>query len=188
MKKILLVLTLILGTLVSNSQEFIGIKVDGKKDVVINAFKSKGFFTKGNVDESKNVITLYGSAAGKSVELVIFWTPISKIVWKYSVYLPEQSSWTYLKSDYENYLKVLSEKYGEPEKKYNFFSSPYNEGDGYEMTGVYAGKSNYASFWKQEQGISLQITKWKQVRISYENYINSQLDDRETNQLNAKAF
>lgn len=186
MKKYSMVLLFTLVTIMSFGQEFLGIKVDGKKDAVINAFKLKGFTVKG--DSNKDAVTMLGNAAGKSVELVIQSSPITKTVWQFSVYLPEQSTWTYLKSDYEEYLKLLTQKYGSPDKTYSFFSSPYSEGDGYEMTGVYVDKCHYTAFWPSDKGVRIKITKWKQVCIIYENSTNSALDDKETNEMNAKAF
>lgn len=185
MKNILLVLILILGTIVSNAQEFMGVKCDGKKDIAISTFKNKGFNLSSDDEGSA---FMKGKIGNDEVELYIDYTPISKLVWAFRVYLPEQSDWYYLKSDYQKYLSVLTEKYGAPEKTYSFFSSPYKEGDGYEMTGVSVDKCVYASFWKKEQGVRIKISKYKRVQISYENSINSMIDDEETKSLNSKIF
>lgn len=185
MKKLLFVLTLALGTIVINAQEFMGVKCDGKKDITISTFKSKGFILSSDEDGSA---ILKGKIGNDDVELYVSYTPISKLVWSFRVFLPKQSSWYYLKSDYEKYISILTEKYGAPEKTYSFFSSPYVEGDGYEMTGVSVDKCNYASFWTKEQGVRIKISKYKQVQISYENSKNSTLDDEETKSLNSKIF
>jgi uncharacterized protein YciU (UPF0263 family) len=185
MKKVLLGLTLVLGTLVSNGQEFMGIKVDGQKDLSISSFKSKSFILSSDVD---GIATMKGKIGNDEVELFIMYTPITKTVWSYKVFLPKQNSWSYLKSDYQKYLNLLTEKYGPADKTYAFFSSPYNDGDGYEMTGVAVDKCNYASFWKKEQGVRIKISKYKQVQISYENTKNSELDDTETKSINSKVF
>ena len=185
MKKVLLVLA-VLGSYVSYAQEFMGVKVGGKKIDVINQFKSKGFTV--TKDDNSNVSALKGTVAGKVYEVVVVSTPITRTVWKISTFLPEASDWYSLKRSYEDYLKVLSDKYGQPESHYNFFSSPYDEGDGYEMTGVAVGKCNYAAYWSDKTGISIDITKWKQVRISYENEVNSALDEKEKSSMNTKIF
>ena len=185
MKKIVLVLTLVLGTIVSNAQEFMGVKCDGKKDITISTFKNKGFTLTSDDD---GAAIMKGKIGNDEIELYVFYTPITKVVWSYKVFLPKQTSWYSLKSDYQKYMNVLTEKYGSPEKTYSFFSSPYNEGDGYEMTGVSVDKCNYASFWTIEQGVRIKISKYKQVQISYENSKNSKIDDEETKSLNSKVF
>ena len=188
MKKIIIFLTLCSICSFSFGQEFLGIKVDGKKDAVVNAFKAKGFKINTNSGINKDIVTLFGNAGGKNIEIAIVCTPKTKTVWKFSVYLPEKASWFSLKSDYEDYLQILIDKYGEPNSKYAFFSSPYEEGDGYEMTAVGADKCTYSAFWSSEIGISIKISKFKQVNIAYENPKNSALDDKETAELNKSIF
>ena len=168
------------------AQEFIGIKVDGKKIDVIQKFKAKGFTVDG--DASKNVVKMLGTVAGKKIEVNIVASPTSQTVWKFAVYLPAQTSWYSLKGDYNEFLSTLTSKYGQPEKTYEFFSSPYSEGDGYEMTGVFMDKCNYAAFWSDSIGITLEISKWKQVRINYENAKNSELDTQEKEKMKLAAF
>lgn len=188
MKRITFFICIALTTITSFGQEFLGIKVEGNREQVISLFKSKGFVLSSGNDMSKNVVRMEGNAAGKKIELGIVSTPISKTVWKFAIYLPEQSTWSSLKSDYEEYLKILTDKYGEPKSKYNFFSSPYKEGDGYEMTAVSVEKCGYAAFWPDNKNISLKISKWKQVCINYENTVNSALDDKEKATINSNTF
>jgi len=186
LKKLLVVSLFTLVAMVSFGQDFMGIKVEGKRIDVINQFKSKGFYIV--KDDNPNVASLKGNVSGRTYEVSIVSSPISHTVWKIVVYLPEITEWYSLKSNYETYLKVLTEKYGEPEKTYHFFSSPYTEGDGYEMTGVFAGKCNYVAYWPESKGISIEISKWKQVKINYENPINSVLDDKEKSSVDVKIF
>jgi hypothetical protein len=188
MKKIISVILVINIFYSSYGQEFLGIKVEGKKDAVINAFKLKGFKIATNSDMNRDVVRLEGMAGGNNIELAIVCSPKSKTVWKFSVYLPAKTSWNSLERDYEDYLKILTDKYGEPKSKYAFFSSPYENGDGYEMTAVSAEKCTYSAFWPPQIGVSIKITKYKQVNISYENAINSALDDKETSEVNKAIF
>jgi len=171
-----------------NGQEFLGIKVDGKKDAVIQSFKSKGFKIKSDSDINKDVVTLEGMAGTNNIDIAIVCTPKTKTVWKFSVRLPEKTTWTSLKNDFEQYLEILINKYGEPQKKYNFFSSPYKEGDGYEMTALSAEKCFFSAYWTDNLGVSIKISKFKQVNISYENVINSSLYDKERDELNKSIF
>lgn len=185
MKTILLVMAMLTYTL-SFAQEFLGIKVDGKRDDVIAQFRNKGFILDKVPDSKTTVASMTGMAGSNKVDLHIVWSPVSKTVWKFGVFLPEQSSWYSLKSDYEKYLQILTEKYGDPTNSYNFFSEPYKEGDGYEMSAVASEKCNFIAFWKES--IIVEITKWKEVKISYENTINSNINERETKSLDKSVF
>jgi hypothetical protein len=184
MKTLLLFVCLFLTSL-GYSQEFLGIKVDGNRDEVIQKFIQKGFVMKPRGSESPTVSTLTGTYSGKFFEINIVNTPKTKKVWKFAVYLPEKTNWYSLKSDYEDYLATLTKKYGEPNKSYSFFSSPYYEGDGYEMSALKLEKCHYVSFW---DNMSVEISKWSQVKITYQNMVNSQLNDQENEQLNKNIF
>jgi len=170
----------------SGAQEFMGVKVEGDNATFISKFKAKGFII--TYAENQNVVTMKGAVGGKQYELLISSTPKTKQVWRISVYLPEATSWSIIKSEYEDYLGVLTEKYGAPEKKYSFFSSPYNEGDGYEMNAIKLEKCYYSAFWSDSVGIMIKISKFQQVQISYENEKNSALNDLEKKQINSQIF
>ena len=92
------------------------------------------------------------------------------------MYLPKKSDWSILKSEYFEYLTTLTNKHGPPNDSYNYFESPYKEGEGDEMQGVEMEKCNYVAFWKN---IALYISRFKQIKISYENNINIELRDSE---------
>lgn len=169
----------------SKGQEFMGVKVEGDKAAFIKKFKENGYVV---VSENANSATMKGTLGGTEYELILHATPKSKQIWKLSVFLPEATSWNTIKREYEDYLNILTEKYGTPDKKYAFFSSPYYEGDGYEMSAITLEKCNYFAYWNDSIGISIQISKYKQVKISYENAKNSKLDDLEKKEINSKIF
>lgn len=187
MKKVNLILLFSVISFSCFSQEFLGIKVDGPKQEVVNKFIAKGFRVKTIKGGSENVTSMEGNYAGTNYEINIVNTPTSKKVWKIAVYLPEQSNWYSLKSSYEKYLETLTEKYGQPTKSYGFFSSPYYEGDGFEMTALAIEKCNYAAYWL-DIIMSIEISKYKQIKISYENAVNSELDDQEREKINKNVF
>lgn len=167
--------------------EFLGIEVDGKRDEVIERFKAKGFIVKGDID--KPVVSMKGSAGNINFDLSIVSTPKSKIVRKFVVYLPEQTSWNSLLNDYTRYKKTLTDKYGNPGDSFDFFSSPYKLGDGYEMTAVVTEKATYAAYWTLKgYTLSIEISKWKQVRIAYENENNSKISAREQKDIDSNIF
>ena len=188
MKKGIMILLLTFLTIISFSQEFIGIKVDGNINDVVEKFKGKGLKVSNRGSSTPNVISMEGIVGNRNLELNIVCTPTTKIVWKFAVYLPKQTLWTSLKSEYEEYLDLLTKKYGKPKSTYNFFSSPYKEGDGYEMTAVAVEKCTYSAFWPGNLGLYIEISKWKQVKINYENRTNSALSKIEQDEIKNKIF
>lgn len=184
MKKVTMVLLFSLITIIGVGQEFLGIKPEGSRLEVVNKFIAKGFKVKPQ-SANQNVTSMLGIYAGTKYEVNIVSTPTSKKVWKISVYLPAETNWYSLKATYEKFLETLTNKYGQPNQSYNFFQSPYYEGDGYEMSAVMLEKCQYSAFW---DNLYIQITQWKQVNISYENQINAELKEKETEKLNSNIF
>jgi hypothetical protein len=54
------------------------------------------------------------------------------------------------------------------------------------MSAIILDKCNYITIWGN--GTTIQISKFKQVRITYENADNSVIDDEEKKALNNKIF
>jgi hypothetical protein len=183
MKKTITLCLALAFTISAFSQEFLGVKVEGTKDEIQKKFSEKGFKF---VSYKDNYLQLKGNVGSNEVEFNVIFTPKTKIAWKFVVYLPEQSSWYSLKSQYNEYLNMLKSKYGEPKSSYNFFSSPYSEGDGYEMTGVEVDKCVYAAYW--EDKYSIEISKFKQVKIAYENPINAEIFSKEKKEIQTNTF
>jgi hypothetical protein len=103
--KFLFFLTLLLSVTASGfSQEFDGVKIAGSKNSFIKAMLAKGYTVKSDKDES---VTLKGNASHPTLELFAFFSPVTKLTWKLVVYLPEQTSWYDLKSQYTQYLDLL---------------------------------------------------------------------------------
>jgi hypothetical protein len=191
MKKILVVAIALIASVVSFGQEFMGIKIEGKKDLLITQLKSKGFNLQPKKVSTQTYELMKGNVGGNNFEIMVCYTPITNLVWKLIVTTGTSETWSTLKSNYNKYKEVLIKKYGNPSSDYSFFSSPYDEGDGYEMTGVYAGKCNYASFFdlpNNEGSITLEITKWKEVDISYQNNANNEIRKKEKEQIDSKIF
>jgi hypothetical protein len=184
MRKIIFTSILFAITLICDAQEFMGIKVDGSPTEVTSAFKAKGFKF---VSNEGNIVSLKGEMNGTDIQLFAVFTPKSKKCWKFTIFFPEKSSWESIKSEYDDYLTAVKDKYGAPSNQYETFLSPYYAGDGYEMSAVRLEKCIYASYWL-DLGISITISKYKQVRLAYENTINSKIDDKEKNELKKEAL
>lgn len=185
MKKITILTLFILICTNIFAQEFMGIKVDGKLNEVVSKFRAKGFISQKN--EIPDVAIMKGSTGSKEVQLIIVSSPLSNTVWKFSVYLPKRTSWVYLKADYEEYVNLITQKYGEPDKEFRFFMPPYYEGDDYEMTAVAIDKCRFLTFWLVK-GLSVQISTFGSINITYENNTNADIDDIERKRIETKVF
>jgi hypothetical protein len=186
MKRLLTAVALFF-VLSANAQVFDGVPVSGDLTTTIAKFKAKGYVFKKFVD---NGAILTGKVSFRDVELYIFVTPFTKKVFKFTIYLEEKDTWSSLRFDYEKYYTIFKEKYGEPDTEYSFFSSPYESGDGYEMTAVKSGKATFSAFWLNRDNLSVvvSISKWNQVELTYENDINTELRAKEVKIIENKSF
>lgn len=202
LKKVLLLIVMAFMPILSYSQEddlflseegkhlsFRDVAIDGSLKAFISQIKTKGFSPL-YVSEDNSGAILDGKFIGKEVDLVIVTTPKTKTVWKVAVDFEDQISWYSLKSDYLDLKSSLTIKYGVP-KSYEYFRSPYEEGDGYEMTAIYAEKCVYVSYFDVvENGrvigsISLGIQKRETkgyIALHYEDATNAQKMRTEKNE------
>jgi hypothetical protein len=67
---------------------------------------------------------------------------------------------------YRSMKDVLSKKYGTPDDEYEFFKSPYYDGDGYETQAIRKGKATFLCFWGG--ALSLEIHETLTVQLNYE--------------------
>jgi hypothetical protein len=173
MKKITTTLAVMLISIVSNAQVFMGISVSGPVASFNAQLRAKGF-TMDALQSEGDLYVFNGTISTKDVEVVVITTPTSKLVKKIVVFYPKQESWYSLKSEFNDVFEVISKKYGQPDDNYAFFKSPYEEGDGYEMTAVGTENCFYLSAWKANatypnQTIAVRIVKSKRVTLAYEN-------------------
>lgn len=182
-----LLIILILVSSVPQAQTFDGVKIDGKLSNAIMSYRTKGYILQ---KSTENFAIMKGKVAGNNIEMYIFTTPKTHVVCKVKVYLPKRDSWSSIKAEYENFLELFAEKYGQPDNSYNTFKSPYYEGDGYEMLAVSTGNTLYGSFWFNRGNLSmgLLISKFEQIEISYENDINMDINKRESESMISNSF
>ena len=187
MKK-LITTTLIIIFLVNTamSQVFDGVSISGDFNTALQKFKSKGYvaeiFPEGAI--------LSGKVASINIEVYLFKTPKTHKVFKASIYLPKTDNWNNLKYQFNSYHNLFLEKYGKTTDRFQFFSSPYYDGDGYEMQAVENEKCTYSSYWSNLEGASysVEITKYRQVKITYENDELFKLKDKEASDIKSKIF
>lgn len=184
MKKILITLCIIMLSFAMRAQEhmtFMGIPIDGKISAFTQKLEDKGFTY---VKTEDGVTFLTGSFAGNRDCIILVASSIKSLtVWKVLVVFPSKSSWESLKNEYQTMKSLYSRKYGEP-NIYEFFISPYYEGDGYEMTAISIGKAHYESFFKTNDGyihLAIKDGKYRSgyVTVGYEDGINVKIKSQE---------
>ena len=184
MKKILITLCIIMLSFAMRAQEhmtFMGIPIDGKISTFTQKLEDKGFTY---VKAEDGVTFLTGTFAGNRNCIILVGSSIKSLtVWKVVVAFPSKSSWESLKNEYQTMKSLYSRKYGEP-NIYEFFISPYYEGDGYEMTAISIGKAHYESFFKTNDGyihLAIKDGKYRSgyVTVEYEDGINVKIKSQE---------
>lgn len=190
MKKIL---TLLAALLLAGSAlyaqkhlEFKGIPIDGTTKQVAAKLNAAGFKT--IKAESDGFVFLTGTFSTQDATIVVAPTPKTKTAWKVLVSFDKSKSWYTLKNQYNTFKESLAKKYTK-DASYEFFQSPYKEGDGYETTAIYAEKCTWTTFYKCYNTnselighITLSIEKLgtdAAVFIYYEDEINSQKNTAE---------
>lgn len=187
MKKIIFLALSCIFLTAATAQTFDGVEVRGSLSTVVSKFKSKGYILK---TSTELYAVMDGFVGSKSVEVYINVTPITKVVCKINVYLPKRESWRALKNDYIDFVTLFKEKHGDWTNTYNYFDDPYYDGDGYEMSAVELEKSNFMTIWldKGNANYGVEITKFKQVMLVYENASNMEIMENERKRLNKSAF
>ena len=153
----------------SNNIKFMGIEINGNIDIFKKELINKGFIY---TDSFKTAHKFIGEFANEIVELTVLASPKTNIVCKVTVNFPKKDNWIDLKNEYFKKKKMYKSKYI-LDSEFEFFSLPYEDGDGYEMKAVSREKCNYLSiFLTQGGGISLTISSSAQIKVSYENSEN----------------
>jgi hypothetical protein len=106
------------------------------------------------------------------------------------VYFEEEVSWSLLKRTYNKFVNILTDKYGSPTGNLESFKDPYYEGDGYETSALTLEKVNWFTYWSNQPNLYLlvEISKYKQVKIVYENSKLTDLATEEYKKVDSKIF
>lgn len=157
--------------------EFKGVPLNGKITEFVQKIEKQGFHTS---ERLETAVIMEGKFTGKDATILVAASKKSKTVWKVKVFLPKRTSWSSIKSDYMYYKEVFTKKYGNPTDNYEFFSKPYYEGDGYEMSALRNEKCHYISAYSTNHGvIYIEMTSSEEIAISYEDKINTEIMNRE---------
>ena len=131
----------------SIAQKFNGVECGKPLNETVAAFLAKGFVKEQSDPKNPHIVKLVGDINGVQHEVIVLATKKTKIVWKFTVWLPASFSWSSSKSEFLKYKEIFIKKYGEPSSDYNFFIPPYEEGDGSEMLALKNDKCRYSCFF-----------------------------------------
>ena len=139
MKRLLLIAAVILVGLTASAQHltFMGIPIDGNRGHFIRELMFKKNFKKSEY-YSKDYPILQGKFAGENV-LVLPLVYGKNKIYRVGVDFNETKSWYRLKTQFDNLVSKLTEKYGEPISVEKNNQEPYTDGSGKEIDGLYKG-------------------------------------------------
>ena len=179
MRKLFLLLFCVLPifAIAQEHMEFRGIPIDGDVTSFVSKMKDLGY----KLDEVDGDVTIMsGKFTGKDAHLYIVSSPKTKIACKVMIFFEKQTSWSSLKSMYDDYKELLEQKYNIKPSSYEYFRKPYKAGDGYEMQALRLDKCVYNSFYETPQGyIALSIESNQTISIGYEDAINIEIRSKE---------
>lgn len=190
----ILLFLLMLNSGFSLAQKFNGVECGKPLNETVAAFLSKGFVKEQSDPNDPTYVKFVGFVNGVKHGVSVVASKKTKIVWKFVVWLPETSSWSSSKSEFLKYKKIFTNKYGEPESDYSFFSTPYEEGDGNEMLALKNDKCTYSCFFEDEVGNTLLIELVSikygeaQVVLHYQNKIASKLNKEEVSEIEENTY
>jgi hypothetical protein len=184
MKSIFITTLFTLSAIFCYSQSFNGVNISGDVTTALQEFKSKGFKL---VKQQDNTYQLSGLLGSKKVELYVYCTPITKKTAKFVVYFEEKTSFALLKSDFQDFHEIFIEKYGEPTHKLRKTDHEY---DSYEAA-LRDEKIIISDYWLYVGGnlsISLSISKYMQLKMTYENDAIMDVLQKENKQQNLNIY
>jgi len=170
MKKISIILIALLVSVIAQAQTWNGIKVGEKLQPTLNALVAKGFKPFTHSDEA--YCHIYKNAKGE--EAFIVYSPKTKVVCKIVVSVDKRPSWNGIKESYNKYKELLSKKYIFDNDD-NEFTSPYHEGDGYELLALKSGNARVQTTYIVDNvgSIMLQVTAYSiyegELSVHYQN-------------------
>ena len=160
--------------------EFKGIPITGDVDAFAAKLQALGYNPLTVTDDG--IIVMTGQFVNEDCSIFLLSTTKTKQIWKVAVFIENTyTSWSSIKNDYNNYKELYIKKYGHPDHDYHFFSRPYYEGDGFEMSALKRDKCRYLVGFDMPGGaVSLKMASNCQIVFQYENTVNSALDTAES--------
>lgn len=159
--------------------EFKGVPITGDIDAFAAQLQAQGYTPLTVIDDA---VVMTGKFVNEDCYIYLLPTAKTKQVWKVAVVIcREYTSWSSIKTDFNDYKELYIRKYGAPSHDYHFFSSPYYEGDGFEMSALQLDKCHYYTAFAVPGGVVV-VTMISDCHISfrYENTANSELHTAES--------
>lgn len=185
MKRILSIIILAMTSFICMAQEhmtFKGIPIDGDLNSFVDKLEELGF----SLDREFDDTVLTGEFAGKSdCKIIICSTKLTNTVCQVGVAFPDQTSWIALKIEYDELLRLFTQKYGKPYQSQRYFDKPFYDGCGNEVRAVDNLKCHWSDLFSTDQGrITLTLSPGSRVGygcvvIFYHDKINMLLNDKE---------
>ena len=154
---------------------FLGISWGSSKEIFKESMLKREGVTFDETNSEENILIFDGGTfGGDSVAYItsfFFQNQLAKVL---VVFKPKKQD---VIPTYTQWVANLSGKYGKPTSAYKTFTTPYEEGDGYETQAIENGKADYSSYWlfkvaekpdTQRNGMSLEIEDNLSIIISYE--------------------
>lgn len=161
----------------SNHLCFRDVPICGDSDNFAKKLMAQGYSVKEHSQSGSYMLN--GTFAGISdCDILINNSEFLNSIIRVSVLLPVKNAWFSLKGDYEDLKAKFIKKYGKPENSYEFFTDPYYEGDGYELTAFTTGNAYYMSSFNVDKGtVLLAILEGDRVMITYTDKEGSQKEE-----------
>lgn len=177
---VLLVAAMASAAFAADHYSFMGIPMDGRLSPFCNKLVNQKGMRIVERDDDRGVYTLSGRFAGYTdCEFYVFDNDNTKQVYQIDVYLPEQSTWSAIKNQYN---KIVRDYRSNAAYTYRSstsdFEAPYRDGGGDEVSAVKADKVDYSTTFIADGGVLLiQISKYMQVKLSFMDVENYPSDD-----------
>ena len=163
---------------------FEGIPITGTLENFVQKLGAKGFR---KIYSGESCVAFKGDFAGYSgCKILVFRIPNRNIVHEVGVFLPEESSWTRLEKEYNQFKDMLTIKYGEPALHSETFKEEASTfSDAAKMISLKEGNCDYEAEWKVDNGtirvkIFLSDTDGGYIRLGYFDKINDALAQKAT--------
>lgn len=181
MKRIFVALIISLVALSASAQEHLkvkGIPIDGSVSSFAAKLRAAGCKTDTRLSDALGTPVLVGDFAGLSGCKFSFIADNDNTVCKVIIISKDFTGWINSKSEYNDMKALLNTKYNMV-NHFEFFSNPYYEGDGYELSAVRQEKAVYKSYFECPEGyIALELNATSSsegyLTIVYEDRINTE--------------
>ena len=180
MKRIITSLLLCLIGLTAYSQEHM--KFKGIEMNITTPKFAKKLLKDGYVQDYRqgDTFILKGNFAGYNAKIYLYPNNSKQIM--YAAVTVDCLSWGHLKSVYDTFFELLTQKYGNPLLSSHTFKESYSEGDGNELTALRNGYVEWDDRWLFLEGkiflqMSADVVGTPMVTLTYLDEINSN-DDR----------